>query len=51
MLLMFRYGCFVGLMHGVVGLIRVADLAKRYVDDPKAEGFVVGQSVHVAVAS
>jgi hypothetical protein len=38
-------------MHGVVGLIRLGDLAKRFIDDPKADGFVVGQSVHVAVAS
>ena len=29
------YGCFVGLLHGVVGLVRKGDLAHRFVEDAK----------------
>ena len=38
------YGCFVGLVHGLVGLVNLKDLAPRFINDPQLY-FKEGQSV------
>ena len=42
------YGCFVGLVHGLTGLVKMKDLADRFVAD-LAGDFAVGQTVAVQV--
>lgn len=42
------YGCFVGLVHGLVGLVDLKNLSTRYVADPTKD-FMVGQTVLVKV--
>ena len=42
------YGCFVGLVHGLTGLVKMKDLADRFVTDLAAD-FTVGQTVAVQV--
>ncbi|EDQ93027.1 uncharacterized protein MONBRDRAFT_22368, partial [Monosiga brevicollis MX1] len=43
------YGCFIGTIHGLSGLVPLRQLAKRYVDNPKAF-FHPDQTVLVAVS-
>lgn len=43
-------GCFVGLVHGLVGLVSVQDLSERFIDDP-AKHFASGQTVAIVVKS
>jgi rRNA biogenesis protein RRP5 len=39
------YGCFVGLVHGLVGLVNIRELAPRYIDSPAGDSALLFRTV------